>query len=310
MYPATRIIVLIVLVGVLFAVGQLFLPGFAGPSQIATQLKIAAFLGLFALSQTVVMAAGGQGLDLSVGAVATLGGIVGAAVFGGSSGLTLLGMAAAAGAGAIVGALNGVAIVLLGIPPLVATLASASVVDGGLILVVARLHPFNQATGELVELSGRTTAGVPNIVILWTAVALVALWIFSSGFGRRLCATGSNPVTAYLSGTNTQLVRIVAFAVSGCVAGLAGILLTGYVSQAFLGLGNSYILISVVVAVIGGVAMEGGRAPYAGVVCAAILMTVLISLLTAMQMAEAGRQLVLGFTLLGYLMLNRVFRLV
>ena len=309
MYPAMRIIVLIVVVAAFFAMGQLFLPGFAGPSQIATQLKIAAFLGLFALSQTVVMASGGQGLDLSVGAVASLGGIAGAAVFAGTSGPTLLGMAAAAGVGAIVGALNGVGIVLLGIPPLVATLASASVVDGGLILMVARFHPSNEATAALVELSGRTTAGIPNIVVLWTTVALVALWIFSSGFGRRLCATGSNPVTAYLSGTNTELVRIVAFAVSGCVAGFAGILLTGYVSHAFLGLGNPYILISVVVAVIGGVAMEGGRAPYAGVVCAAILMTVLISLLTAVQLGEAGRQLVLGFTLLGYLMLNRVLRL-
>ena len=104
------------------------------------------------------------------------------------------------------------------------------------------------------------------------------------------------------------MVRIAAYTVSGCLAGFAGILLTGYVSQAFLGLGNPYILTSVVVAVIGGVALEGGRAPYLGVVCAAVLLTVLISLLTALQMAEAGRQLILGFTLLAYLMLDRMLK--
>ncbi len=308
MNPAMRVAVLLALVVALFVVGQLVLPGFMGPSQIANQLKIAAFLGLFGLCQTVVIAAGGQGLDLSVGAVATLGGVVGTAVLGGPNGLTPLGMAAAAGAGLVAGAMNGVGIAVLGIPPLVATLALASVIDGGLILGVSQLHPSNAATATLVSLAGLTTAGVPNIAILWATVALLALWFLWSSWGRRLCATGSNPVTAYLSGTNTKVVRIVAYAVSGALAGFTGILLTGYVSQAFLGLGNPYILTSVVVAAIGGVALEGGRAPYLGVVSAAILMTVLISLLTALQMAEAGRQLVLGFTLLAYLMLDRVLK--
>ena len=72
--------------------------------------------------------------------------------------------------------------------------------------------------------------------------------------------------------------------------------------------GNPYILTSVVVAVIGGVALEGGRTPYLGVISAAILLTVLISLLTAVQVVEAGRQLVLGFTLLAYLMLDRALK--
>ena len=277
MNPAMRVAVLLALVVALFVVGQLVLPGFMGPSQIANQLKIAAFLGLFGLCQTIVIAAGGQGLDLSVGAVATLGGVVGTAVLGGPDGLTPLAMAVAACAGLVAGAMNGVGIAVLGIPPLVATLALASVIDGGLVLWVSQLHPSNAATATLVSLAGLTTAGVPNIAILWAAVALLALWFLWSSWGRRLCATGSNPVTAYLSGTNTKVVRIVAYALSGGLAGFTGILLTGYVSQSFLGLGNPYILISVVVAAIGGVALEGGRAPYLGVMSAAILMTVLIS---------------------------------
>ncbi len=307
MKPALRVPLMLGLLVILFVVGQAILPGFIGSSQIANQLKIAAFLGLFGLCQTIVMTAGGQGLDLSVGAVATLGGVVGTAVLG-DTGMTAVAMICAALAGLLAGLFNGVGIALMGIPPLVATLAVASVIDGGLILGVSELHPANAASPLLISLSGLTSAGIPNIVMLWIVVAVVAFWLIKSGWGRRLSATGSNPVTAYLSGTDTTRVKIVAYMLSGGLAGFTGILLTGYVSQAFLGLGNPYILTSVVVAAIGGVALEGGRAPYLGVICAAILMTVLISLLTALQMAEAGRQIVLGLTLLAFLLFDRVLK--
>lgn len=301
-----RLAAMLGLLVVLFAAGQAILPGFLGPSQVANQLKIAAFLGLFGLCQTLVITAGGQGLDLSVGAVATLGGVVGTAVLGGTGGLTPVAVLCATLAGLGAGLCNGVGVALMGIPPLVATLAVASVVDGGLILAVSSLHPANAASPALVTLSGLTTAGIPNIVVLWAAVAALAVWLLRSGWGRRLRATGSNPVTATLSGTDTVRVRLVAYALSGGLAGLTGILLTGYVSQAFLGLGNPYVLTSVVVAAIGGVALEGGRAPYAGVIGAAVILTVLVSLLTALQMAEAGRQIVLGTTLLAFLLLDRL----
>ncbi len=308
MKPGLRVLAMVGLLAVLLAVGQMILPGFISPSQIGNQLKIAAFLGLFGLCQTIVMTAGGQGLDLSVGAVATLGGVVGTAVLGVTGDLTAVAMPCAAVAGLLAGLCNGVGVALMGIPPLVATLAVASVIDGGLILGVSSLHPANAATSALVTLSGLTSDGIPNIVILWAVVAAAAFWLLRSGWGRRLCATGANPVTASLSGTDTTRVRIVAYALSGSLAGFTGILLTGYVSQAFLGLGNPYILTSVVVAAIGGVALEGGRAPYAGVICAAVILTVLISMLTALQMAEAGRQIVLGLTLLAFLILDRLLK--
>src|SRR3546814_11219034 len=76
----SRRTLLVVLIVCVLAAGQMAVTGFAGPDQIGNQLKIATFLGLFGISQAIVMIAGGQGLDLSVGAVATLGGIVGAAV--------------------------------------------------------------------------------------------------------------------------------------------------------------------------------------------------------------------------------------
>ena len=144
------------------------------------------------------------------------------------------------------------------------------------------------------------------MALIWALVAAVAIWLLSrSAWGRQLCRTGANPVAARLSGARTRHVRVIAYALSGGVAAFGGFLLTGYVGQAFLGLGNAYVLTSIVVAAIGGVALAGGRAPYGGVVCAAILMTVLVSLLTAINMGESGRQIIFGLTLLAFLLIDR-----
>jgi ribose transport system permease protein len=291
----------------LLLMGQAVLPGFLGAGQVANQLKIAAFLGLFGLCQTIVIAAGGQGLDLSVGANATLGGILGAAVRQGSGAATPLAGLMACLAGALVGAVNGIGVAILGIPPLVATLAVASVVNGGLIVAVSSLQPSNAASALLVSLAGRATGGVPNVVVLWAALAAVAAWLLAgSAWGWRLCAAGANPVVALLSGTRVRTVRVAAYALSGLLAAFTGFLLTGYVGQAFLGLGNAYVLTSIVVAAIGGVALAGGRAPYLGVAAAAVMLTVLVSLLTAVNIGEAGRQIVFGAILLAFLLLDRV----
>jgi len=303
---AWRLALLVGLILALLLVGQALLPGFLGATQVANQLKIAAFLGLFALCQTIVIAAGGQGLDLSVGAVATLGGIIGAAVMGGRDAMTPVGCLAAIGGGTVVGLANGIGVARLRIPPLVATLAVAGVVDGGLIVFVSAFQPPNAASPILVAIAGQASAGIPNVVIAWAIVTGLAVWVLSrSAWGRRLCATGANPKTALLSGTNTTRVQVGAYGLSGAIAALSGFLLTGYVGQAFLGLGNAYILTSVVVAAIGGVALAGGKAPYLAVVAAAVMMTVLVSLLTAIEIGEAGRQIVFGATLLAFLLLNR-----
>ena len=304
--PGWRLALLLAVSAVLMLAGQILLPGFVSATQAANQLKIASFLGVFALCQTVVIAAGGQGLDLSVGAVATLGGIVGAAVMAGNNALMPAACAVAVAAGAGVGLITGFGIAVLRIPPLVATLAIASVVDGGLIVFVSTVRPSNAASPSLVVIAGRASAGIPNVVIVWAILTLAAIGILSrTAWGRRLRATGANAKVALLSGTNTTVVQIAAYVASAAIAAFAGFLLTGYVGQAYLGLGNAYILTSIVVAVIGGVALAGGQAPYLCVVAAAIMMTILVSLLTAVNMPQSGRQIIFGLTLLVFLVMDR-----
>ncbi|WP_248323521.1 MULTISPECIES: ABC transporter permease [unclassified Caballeronia] len=292
---------IIVLVG-----GQFAVPGFASPGQVANQLKIATFLGLFGIAQSLVMIAGEQGLDLSVGAAATLGGMLGAALLGPASPGLGAAFVVAAASGALVGAVNGVGITLLRIPPLVMTLAMASLVDGGLIVWSSVMHVNTAASPALAALAGRTLAGVPTVALIWlVAGALVWRFLDHSAWGRRLLASGANPTAAAIAGTRVRAIRIAVYTASGVIAALTGVLLVGYVGQAFLGLGTTYVLPSVVVAVIGGVSLAGGRGDYIAVAMAALLLTALTSLLTALQIGEAGRQCIFGATLLAFLALNK-----
>jgi ribose transport system permease protein len=301
----SRRTLLLVLMVVVMVGGQWAVPGFTNADQLANQLKIATFLGLFGISQTLVMIAGGQGLDLSVGAAATLGGIVGAAVIGaGPAGLPLA-LVAAALCGAVVGVINGCGITVFRVPPLVMTLAMASLVDGGLIVWSSLLHVNTAASATLVALAGRSVAGVPTVAVLWLVAGTLVWWFLDrSAWGRRLMATGANPTAALLTGARVRVVRIAAYTASAVIAALTGVLLVGYVGQAFLGLGSGYVLTSVVVAVIGGVSLGGGRGDYVAVAIAAVFITVLTSLLTALQIGEAGRQCIFGATLLVFLAVN------
>jgi ribose transport system permease protein len=303
--PGSRRLMLLALVVLVMIGGQLAVPGFANLGQLGNQLKIATFLGLFGISQTLVMMAGNQGLDLSVGAAATLGGIVGAALIGLQPAGLLSAVIAAALCGAVIGGLNGFGVTFFRVPPLVMTLAMGSLVDGGLIVWTSVMHVNTAASPALVALAGRSVAGVPTVALVWLLAGTLVWWFLDhSAWGRRLMATGANPTAALLTGTRVRVVRMAAYTASGTIAALTGLLLVGYVGQAFLGLGTSYVLTSVVVAVIGGVSLGGGRGDYVAVAIATVFLTVLTSLLTALQIGEAGRQCIFGATLLAFLAVN------
>lgn len=209
-------------------------------------------------------------------------------------------------AGGAVGAVNGFGVALFGVPPLVMTLAVASIVNGGLIIFKSMAQPAIAAAPFQVELAGRATLGIPNIFLLWIAIGVIAVWFLTAtAWGRKVFGTGANPQVALLSGTHVTLVKILVYALSGTVAAVTGFCLIGYVGAAFLGLGDAYVLSSIVVAVIGGTALAGGKGSYPGVAAAAILITVLTSFLTTMQIGEAGRQIIFGCIIIGFLLLNR-----
>ena len=283
----------------LFAVGELISPGFAGYGQILNVLRVAAFLGIVAAGQTLVIVSGGEGVDLSVGKVATFAAIIAARTIDGSNELLVPGVALALAACALVGLVNGLGIAYLRIPPLVMTLGMIAVVQG-LILIYTGGQPAGRAAPLLIDLvSGRTVFRIPGILWVWAALGVaMALLMRRTTFGWRVYALGTNRTAAQLSGISVRGNLVAVYTLSSVLAGLGGIFLLGFTETVFLNLADPMMLPSVAAVVIGGTALAGGVGSYAGTAVGAIVLTVLESMLRTMQLDAAARQIVNGIVLI------------
>jgi ribose transport system permease protein len=116
-------------------------------------------------------------------------------------------------------------------------------------------------------------------------------------------AVGNRERAAYLSGVPTRFVIVACFAVSGFTAALGGIMLTGYSTKAYQGMGDAYLLPSIAAIVLGGTSVLGGSGSYMGTVVGVLLIVLLQSMLSVLQMPEAGRQIIYGGVLLSMLLL-------
>ncbi|GAB3484913.1 ABC transporter permease [Nocardiopsis coralliicola] len=291
----------------LFAVAAVVSPSFASWGQVVTLLTVASFLGVIAIGQTLVIIAGGEGIDLSVGATATLSAIVASRFMDGSNEGFATAVAAALAACCLVGAVNGLGVLVFRVPPLVMTLGMIAVVTGFI-----RLYTGGRPEGSAAPLlrsmvTGDTVAGVPGVLWLWLALSVLVVWLLRrTPFGWRLYAVGGNRETAYLSGVNTAAVKFSAYVLSAFFAGVGGLLLLGYSANVYTSLGTDYMLNSVAAAVIGGTALIGGVGGYLGTAVGAILLTVLDSLLRILQIGggewgDAPRQIIYGAVLIAVL---------
>jgi ribose transport system permease protein len=286
----------------LFMLGGLVRPGFATFPLLVNILRLAAFLAIIAAGQTLVIISGGEGIDLSVGAVVTLGAIIVFRIVAGRDAYVLPALLVALGAGLGIGALNGVGITLLRIPPLVMTLAMAGVVQG-LILVITQGQLVGATAPSMTSLiSDPLVFGVPGVVLLWLLLG-IAMWVLlgRTPYGKQLFAIGVNRTTARLSGVRVPVVVIATYALSGMLAALGGFVLLGYTRNVFLNLGGPYTLPSIAAVVVGGTLIAGGVGSYSGTMAGALVLTVITSLLTTLQLPESVRQIVYGVVLLALL---------
>ncbi len=283
----------------LFVLGGLVHPGFANYSLAINILRLAAFLGVVAAGQTLVIIGGGEGIDLSVGSVITLGAILVYQVANGSDVMVLPALIVALAVGVGIGAVNGLGITLLRIPPLVMTLGMAGVVQG-LILVVTQGRLTGATAPLMVALITSPLAfEIPGVVLIWLLLGIV-MWMLleRTPYGKQLFAIGVNRTTARLSGVRVPAILVLTYALSGMLAALAGFVLLGYTQRVFLNLGADYTLPSVAAVVVGGTLLAGGQGSYLGTMAGALVLTILTSLLTTLLLPESARQIVFGGTLL------------
>jgi ribose transport system permease protein len=256
-------------------------------------LQAAVPLAILAGCQTLTMLTGG--IDLSVGAVASMAGFV-TATFIHGYGLEV-GLVVALVAAALVGILNGIGVGVFRVHPLIMTLGMSLVVLGlANAWQILTLQTFTGVADELRTLgSGRFLEVLPNSLLLFLPiVAFILVGLRRTGFGRLLYAIGDNPTAVRLSGARAWQVLILLYVISALLAAVAGLLVSGLTNTTGVTLVDSLVLPSVAAAVIGGTSIFGGRGGYAGTIVGALILTVLSSLLSSLGYPEAVRQVLFG----------------
>ncbi len=268
-------------------------PDIINPGWVGVTLRAAIPLALLAACQTLTFLTGG--IDLSVGAVASMAGFVVATLVGGPG----LGVAiiAALLIASLVGFLTGVGVGVFRVHPLIMTLGMSLVVLG--LANVWQLVMVKTGAGVPAELrtlgSGTQFEILPNSLLVFVPLAgLILFMLRRSGYGRLLYAIGDNPVAARLAGARSWQVIIVLYVLSAMIAAIAGFLYSGLTNVASVSLVDTSVLPSVAAAVIGGTSIMGGRGGYAGTIVGALILTVLSALLTVLGLPEAVRQVLFG----------------
>jgi len=287
---------------ILFFAGGLINPNFVNTNQAVNIVRLAAFLGIIAAGQTLVIISGNEGIDLSVGGVVTLAAILVYRFSGGDNAQLLPALALALGAGALIGAINGLGVIVVGIPPLVMTLGMAGVIQGT-ILVVTQGQLIGATPPIMASaISEPLLLGIPGVIIIWILLSLI-MWLLleRTTYGKNLFAIGVNRTTARLSGVRVPRVVVATYALSGLLSAFGGFVLLGFTRTVFLNLGEPYLFPSIAAVVVGGTVLAGGKGSYFGTMSGALVLTLIQSLLTAAQLQEAFQLMVLGVILLALL---------
>jgi len=250
-------------------------------------------LSLLAACQTITFLTGG--IDLSVGAVASMTGFLVATLVS-RTGLPAA-LAIALVAGCLAGLITGIGVGVFRVHPLIMTLGMSLIVLG-LANVWQRIMVQTGAgvPAQLRWLGTETLAGfIPASMLVWLPIMLLLLFMLSrTGYGRLLYAIGDNPVASRLSGARSWQVIVVLYVLSALIAGVAGFLYAGLTNVANVNLVDPYVLPSVAAAVIGGTSIMGGRGGIGGTILGALILTVLGSLLSSLGFPEATRQILFG----------------
>ena len=280
----------------LFVGTSAFSTGFASANHVRILLIQASFIGIVALGQTFVILGGG--IDLSIPWTLNGAAILVTLFADGKDGPLVWAIPLVLAMGALVGVINGVGIALLGVSPIIMTLGMNVILSGALLLYTNG-SPTASAPRAIQSLATGRIGPIPADTVLWLALAALATLVLTwTAFGRHLYALGTNRTVAQFSGIATSRVTVITYVVSGTSAALAGIVLTGYVGQAYLGMGDAYLFSSVAAVAIGGASILGGSGHYLGTVAGALILTVLAGVLPILNLDPAALQIIYGIVIL------------
>ena len=264
---------------------------------IRTILTLSTFLAVLGLGQGLVILSGG--IDMSVPWGMATAGIMLTTLSAGQDGPLLWVLPGILLFGGALGLANGIGVALLGVSPLVMTLAMNVVVRGATLVAVNGTPTGLTPPAITYLMSGRILGWLPPVFLLVSLLYVAALVVLRrTSYGRRVYAVGTNAHVTRLAGVHVPLMVISVYVISGIMSAIAGILLTGYSTLAFVNMGDPYLLPSIAAVVVGGAAITGGRGTPVGTLGGAIMLTLLGTLLTALVLPPAARSIAFGLVVL------------
>lgn len=297
-YDLVPLILFLALVSLIFIIKpRLLNPGFIEVKSNAGLTMILATLG-----QSIVLLSGG--IDLSIGGVISLTNSLAATQMDDTTGSVLLWVSIILGIGLLAGAVNGYMVAVLRVAPFIATLASWSILNGLSLLVLD--DPGGQAAAPLKDFVRSDPLGIPNSLLF--ILVLAGLWLLfkRSKLGTRLYAVGSDATRSRLNGVNVIRAQVMAYMMAGFFAALAGIYRTVEVNRGSPIAGDPFILTSAAAALVGGVALGGGRGDLINAMLGGFIMLFIFDLITFAGISSFYTPMVQGIFLIGAVSLNIV----
>ena len=277
-------------------------PALGGWDHAETILVLASFLIVVAFGQGLVILVGG--LDLSVASMITLGGVLSTTLVGNYD-VGAWSLPAVIAFCGVLGALNGIGVGYLRIPPFIMTMAMGVIVYSG-SLGYTKGSPRGSSPELFVYLMKAQWLGFPVVIVFVVLFALSGWFVQrQTAFGRRLYAVGSNQAAAFIAGVRVRRIVMSAYVVSAISAGFTGMMLAGYSNGATLRMGDSYLLPSIAAVVVGGSSILGGRGSFIGTVGGAILLTALSTIIQALGVPQGWRTVIEGMIILVALLMLR-----
>jgi ribose transport system permease protein len=284
----------------LFAVGTIHSSGYASGTNIRSLFIYGSTIGIAAAGQSLCILTGG--IDLSIPWTMTGAAVLTGQLSQGESSRLPQVFLLIAGLAIVVGIVNGAGVAYGGVPPIIMTLGTNAALQS-LVLVYSNGGGSAPAPPALARWVTTNLVGIPKQVLIWAAIAIVMSIVLTRGtLGRRLYALGTNPTAAFLAGNNVRRTLIVPYVVSALCGALAGILLMAFTGGAYFTLGDPYLFATAAAVAVGGASILGGSGHYIGTVAGALVLTLMVSLLTLLNVGQAWLNIAYGIILLGALL--------
>jgi erythritol transport system permease protein len=293
-------------------------PAFLTAANLTILLKHVAINAIMAIGMTFVILSGG--IDLSVGSIAGLAGMIAGGLI--DHGLVLrpfgvvvyfqiwLVIAIALAGGALVGAINGILVARLAVAPFIATLGAMYVARGAaLLLSNGATFPNLAGRADLrntgFPLLGAGTTPIWLMLVLSLAATLVAA---RTRFGRHVYAVGGNERAAQLSGVRVKRVKLLVYVISGCCSAAVGLIVASQLVAAHPATGQSFELNAIAAVVLGGASLAGGRGSIGGTIAGALVIGALADGLVLLGVSEFWQIVIKGIVIVVAVVLDQLQR--